>query len=206
LARTVAPPLCWSQSSRECQWSAASEAPWAVITSGAQGQGDGTVAFRVDLNRDPVARNAALVIAEQRLELAQQPGPCRRCVLACTDTRPRGCKPSSSDRDARGLRVERGDGCTWMTAAPTSGRGSGAVGVTVARTRPGRDPDRWSSQASAFLSHRRRLHRRRPLLRRHHRLLRLRLRSRGQKWNCRAAWRGCQEPVQAFGSRSAAQS
>ena len=38
---------------RECQWSVSSGAVWVAVTSGAQGQGDGTVNVRIDPNPDP---------------------------------------------------------------------------------------------------------------------------------------------------------
>ena len=119
--------------SRECEWSAATEAPWAVITSGAAGHGDGTVGFRIDRNPDPVGRNSALVIGGERLELAQQPAVCRFDVSRPTPT---------IGAERADLRIQitthavcdwlAGADVPWLTVAPNSGRGSGTVGVTVA--------------------------------------------------------------------------
>jgi hypothetical protein len=119
--------------SRECEWSAVTEAPWAVVTSGAAGQGDGTVGFRIDRNPDPVGRNSAVVIGGQRLELAQQPAACRFDV-----SRP----PPTIGAAEVDLRIQitthvvcewlAATDVPWLTVAPTSGRGSGTVGVAVA--------------------------------------------------------------------------
>ena len=62
---------------RECQWSVSSGAAWVTVTSGAQGQGDGTVNVRIDPNPDPVARSGVVLIADARVEVAQQGEACR---------------------------------------------------------------------------------------------------------------------------------
>lgn len=119
--------------SRECAWSAASGSPWLAITSGAQGQGDGTIAFRLDENRDPVARNGAIAIAEGRVEVTQQAGACRFDV-----------EPSQSDVAASGGTIQvtvrthavcewpAGVESPWMSVSTSGGRGDGAVVVTIA--------------------------------------------------------------------------
>ncbi len=118
---------------RECSWAAATEAPWAVITAGAQGQGDGTVLFRIDRNADPVGRNSGLVIGEQRVVLAQQPAPCRFDV---SPPAPAIAAEGASLRIFIGTHDvcawEVGTDVPWVTLAPASGRGSAAVSVTVA--------------------------------------------------------------------------
>ena len=70
---------------RDCAWSASSQAAWIVITSGREGQGDGSVAYRIDGNGDPVARRGALAVGDARIELAQEAAPCRYQVSAPAD-------------------------------------------------------------------------------------------------------------------------
>ncbi len=119
---------------RECSWSATSAAPWIAITSGAQGQGAGTIGLRVDSNPDPVNRTGAVVIGEGRLEVNQQAGACRFTVSP-----PQGA-PTAEGGPLQ-VAVRTHSACAWtaavegnfMTVTPASGRGDGTVTVTVAR-------------------------------------------------------------------------
>src|SRR5262245_61282718 len=61
--------------SRECSWSAGADASWIVITGGAQGQGDGTVAFRVVQNTVTSSRVGGIAVADQRVTMTQQAAP-----------------------------------------------------------------------------------------------------------------------------------
>jgi hypothetical protein len=118
---------------RECSWSAASAAPWVTITSGSSGQGDGTLAFRVDGNPDPVSRNGAIAIGAGRVEIAQQPGACRFEVAVGADS-------IAAEGGRVEVRVQTHEVCSWTAASdspwtsvsPTAGRGIGTVSVTVA--------------------------------------------------------------------------
>ena len=118
---------------RECSWSAASAAPWVTITSGSSGQGDGTLAFRVDGNPDPVGRNGAIAIGDGRVEIAQQPGACRFDVAVPIDS-------IAAEGGRFEIRVQAHDVCSWTAASdspwasvnPAAGRGAGTVSVTVA--------------------------------------------------------------------------
>jgi hypothetical protein len=118
---------------RECSWSAASAAPWLSITSGAQGQGDGSIAFRLDSNPDPVTRSGAILIGDGRLEVNQQAGACRFDVAPAP-----GTMPAAGGSFA--LEVRTHAVCdwsvsmetTWAAATPTRGKGNGTVTVTVA--------------------------------------------------------------------------
>jgi len=104
-----------------------------AITSGAQGQGDGTVGFRVDANPDPVSRSGAIVIGGERVQLAQQAGACRFDVV-----RP----PENVGADGGGFQAQvrthaacdwsaRSD-VSWISVSPTTGRGNATLGVAVA--------------------------------------------------------------------------
>jgi hypothetical protein len=67
---------------RECAWSAASQGGWIEITSAKEGQGDGTVAYRVVANGDPVTRRGAIVAGDQRVDIGQAGAPCEFTVSA----------------------------------------------------------------------------------------------------------------------------
>ena len=45
---------------RECAWAASSQAAWIVLTSAADGQGDGSLSYRVVENADPVLRRGVI--------------------------------------------------------------------------------------------------------------------------------------------------
>ncbi|HET7220756.1 MAG TPA: BACON domain-containing carbohydrate-binding protein [Vicinamibacterales bacterium] len=118
--------------SRECSWSAASAAPWLAITSGAQGQGDGAVAFRLDSNPDPVSRSSAILIGDGRVEVSQQAGACRFDVSSPP-------APVAAGGASFAIQVRTHAVCNWSvaieapwaSATPLNGRGNGTVSVTV---------------------------------------------------------------------------
>ena len=62
---------------RECQWTASTDAEWLSVTSGSDGQGDGTVQFGAAANADPVTRSGGIVVAGQRAVVNQAAGECK---------------------------------------------------------------------------------------------------------------------------------
>jgi outer membrane biosynthesis protein TonB len=118
---------------RECQWSVASEAAWLAVMSEAQGQGDGTVNFRIDRNPDPVARGGALVVAGTRVEVTQRADTCRFEVSRPGDllAAPAAVVP---------LQIRTHAACDWSTASevawaslsPSAGRGPATISLTLA--------------------------------------------------------------------------
>jgi hypothetical protein len=119
--------------SRECSWSAASAAPWVAITSGSEGQGDGTLAFRVDSNPDPLSRAGAITIGGERIDIAQQAAACRFDVIAPTD--PLEAAGGTIRVDIRTHQVcdwTAASDSAWASVSPASGRGNAVVAVTVA--------------------------------------------------------------------------
>lgn len=118
---------------RDCAWKATSGASWIVLTSGQEGQGDGTVAYRIAENSDPVSRRAAIAVEQQSVQLAQDPAPCRFTVAAAETTAPASGGDLTVD-------VRTHTACTWAASAsapwlspsPASGRGDAVVRVQVA--------------------------------------------------------------------------
>jgi hypothetical protein len=117
----------------ECQWSVSSGAAWVAVTSGAQGQGDGTVNVRIDPNPDPVARSGVLVIAETRVEVAQQGDACRFEVTGPnTVLTPTAAVAQLQVRTHALCDWSAASEVPWATLAPASGRGTATINLTVA--------------------------------------------------------------------------
>jgi hypothetical protein len=117
---------------RECAWSASSGTGWLAITSGAQGQGDGSIVFRAEPNPDPLSRSGAVLIGQGRVEVAQQPAPCRFEVshpdLAIAST---GTALQIQVRTQAPCEWSSSSSVPWARSAPASGRGSASVSLTV---------------------------------------------------------------------------
>ena len=118
---------------RECSWSAASDASWLVITSGREGQGDGTIAYRIETNGDPVTRRGSLSVGEARVAVAQEAAPCRFAVAADSAALPAEGGQFPVDVRTHAL-------CSWTASAtagwaapsPASGSGDALVRILVA--------------------------------------------------------------------------
>ena len=117
---------------RECPWSASSGVVWLAITSGAQGQGDGTIAFKAEPNPAPLSRSGAVLIGDGRVEVAQQPAPCRFDVSHPDLTIvPAGAAIEIQVRTQAACEWSSSSPVPWATTAPASGRGSASVILTV---------------------------------------------------------------------------
>jgi Putative binding domain, N-terminal/Viral BACON domain len=120
-------------SSALCTWTAASDADWIAITSGASGKGSAAVAFNVGPTTGP-PRTGTLTIAGLHFSVTQSEG----CTYAIA--------PSAYAAGAAGgsnaVTVAAAAGCpwtassdvSWISLTTTSGTGSGTVGFTVAAT------------------------------------------------------------------------
>ena len=122
-----------------CTWTAASNATWIAVSSGATGNGPGSVAFSVNANVGGGARTAAITIAGQILTVTQDAG----CSYSINPT-------SQSLRDPAGtgttVAVTTQTSCgwtavsnaSWITVNSGSVNGNGSVGWTyTANTMPG---------------------------------------------------------------------
>jgi hypothetical protein len=118
---------------RECQWTARAEAPWITL-SGGEGQGEESIRFTVASNADPASRNTAIVVNDQRLQIAQQGRPCEFTLSSNREV----VDAAGGDRDIR-VRTSSAQ-CTWTATANDSwitivsgreGRGDGEVTFRV---------------------------------------------------------------------------
>ena len=106
---------------------------WITFTSAVEGQGDGTVSYRVAENADPIARQASVVVADRQVGLAQAAAPCQYAVTPAADAvAGTGGQASIYVRThpvcswtARG---EQG----WVSVSPSSGAGDANISVSVA--------------------------------------------------------------------------
>ena len=118
---------------RECAWSATTPSPWIAITAGQQGQGDGTVSYKVAENGDPVNRSASIVVGDQHVDIGQQAAECRYTLSAPS-------QPLSATGGQATVDVRTHSACGWTAAAdaawvsltPSSGKGDGVVRVDAA--------------------------------------------------------------------------
>jgi hypothetical protein len=118
--------------SRDCTWTASSPAGWISLTSAVEGQGDGTVSYRVTENPDPLQRQAAMAVAERPVHITQAAAACLFQLSAMAG-------PISSDGGDASIDLATHPGCswnarseqTWATVAPVSGSGPARLRVEV---------------------------------------------------------------------------
>lgn len=119
---------------RDCTWTAASDAAWIAITSGANGQGSGTVGYRVTANGDAAQRRGIVEVNNSQIEIVQGPAPCRFTVTPPSAT-------VSADGTNLTETIETLAGCAWTAASPVNwvtvtsspgGNRSGTVTLAVA--------------------------------------------------------------------------
>lgn len=118
---------------RECAWRVSTGASWITFTTTAEGQGDGTVGYRVGENQEPIARQAMFSVADRQVAVSQQGVPCQYTIggvpaaigqqggVASLDLRTHAACAWTAQSDT-----------LWASVAPTSGSGNAALQVTVA--------------------------------------------------------------------------
>jgi hypothetical protein len=123
-----------------CQWTAASNASWLSIGSGASGTGSGSVGFTAASNAGP-QRTGTLTIAGNTFTVTQANG-CTYTVAPLTQTLPDKAGPGTP------IGVTTSAGCAWTAQAnngwisitsSTSGTGNGAVTFTVSKNNGNND-------------------------------------------------------------------
>lgn len=122
---------------RECQWTATPDGAWLKVTGGASGQGPGTVQLAAETNADPVTRTAAVVVNNQRVQIAQDAAACRIDLGARSASFPSAGGNGSVDVLASSPL------CAWSASSDAdwiaitsaaNGKGSAAVTFKVAPT------------------------------------------------------------------------
>lgn len=130
-----------------CPWAATSTAAWLGITSGSPGNGNGTVAYSVERNRDVNPRSGTILVGERTFTVTQSgdtPAPpvCEYSVA------PIDFGPCMSVPDDMTATITTQQGCTW-TASPgaswitvTAGHTGSGPGVISFRVSDNWDPPR----------------------------------------------------------------
>ena len=126
--------------SRECAWTAAASGNWIHITGSSSGQGDGTVAFTVDANSDPVVRRGDVDVNGQQAQIAQDAAPCKYDASPAADA-------LAAAGGQTPVQLATHDGChwtaaadaSWVTITPQSGQGPATLALIAA---PNAGPER----------------------------------------------------------------
>jgi hypothetical protein len=118
-----------------CAWSAATSAPWAVITSGASGTGTGIVTVQIAANSSGATQAATLTVGSQNVIITQPSSSCTWSMDKTSYPVPVGGGTVSAILTASA-------GCPWAVTdnypaaititANASGTGSATIGLTVA--------------------------------------------------------------------------
>ena len=117
---------------RECGWEGAAAADWIAFTSSPTGRGTGQLDFRVLANPDSLARQGAITVSDQRLEINQGAAPCRVTVGASAFT-------LGADGGDEAVPVTAPRGCSWTVTSAANwisvpldrGSGSARLAFTV---------------------------------------------------------------------------
>jgi hypothetical protein len=123
-----------------CSWTAASNAAWLAVTSGASGSGNGTVGYSVAANTAGTSRTGTLTIAGRTFTVSQAAAACGAFGLSPTSTTVAagGGGVSVSVSGTTGCARSATSNASWITVTSgASGTGSGTVGLSVAANTAG---------------------------------------------------------------------
>jgi uncharacterized protein (TIGR03437 family) len=130
-----------------CTWTAASSASWLTVTSGASGNGNGTVNYSVASNANGPPRSARLTIAGINVAVAQDGISCNPTATPSTFSfGPNGGTGSFTIESAGCPWALSTMGAGWIRLAPPlSGTGNSSASFTV-------DPNPSGAARTAFIS------------------------------------------------------
>lgn len=119
---------------RECTWEARSETDWITLAAPTSGQGEGNLGYSVAANPAVSVRRGAVVVNEQRIDVAQSAAECRYSLSSAGGS----AAPSGG---SIAVSVSAQPTCPWTAAsqadwiridAGREGNGPGAVTIGVA--------------------------------------------------------------------------
>lgn len=117
---------------RECAWRATNNAGWITFTTSVEGQGDGTVGYRVAQNGDPVTREAIFSVAERQIALSQQGAPCEYTISGVPERLgQQGGQANIDLRTHAACSWTARSEAAWASIAPSSGSGNAVLHVIV---------------------------------------------------------------------------
>jgi hypothetical protein len=119
---------------RDCTWTATSAQSWLTITDGTNGQGSGSVSYKVAANPQPAQRRGTLAVNSNQIGIVQDPAPCQfRVSPASTSAPMSGGTVTVSVEVLAGCAWAAASQSSWITiASSSSGNGSGSVTLNVA--------------------------------------------------------------------------
>lgn len=118
-----------------CEWTAASNASWVVLTSNPRNTGPGEVTYTVHPNLDPTSRTATLTIATATFTVRQAGAAASSCQFRVTPVAFSPCMPAGTIQ----ARLETGALCPWTATTdtpwldittPASGQGPADIQVS----------------------------------------------------------------------------
>jgi hypothetical protein len=118
-----------------CAWTAADNASWVSITSGASGTGNGNVAYTIAANPNTTQRTATITVAGQSFGITQAGVVCSLTIspTASSPTHAGGASTVAVTANASSCPWTAGSNDPWITVtAGSSGSGSGSVSYNVA--------------------------------------------------------------------------
>lgn len=131
IAAAGGPGVIQVQSGSGCGWSAASDALWIAVTSGANGSGSGQVQINVAGNTGP-ARNGSVTVSGHAVTIAQANGCTYSVASAPQDVAPAGGSVGATISTGQGCPWTASSSADWINAASTAGSGPSQVTFTVA--------------------------------------------------------------------------
>ncbi len=115
----------------DCPWSATSKATWITITSGASGNGNGTVGYSVAANTG-ASRTGAMTIAAQTFTVTQDAAGCSYAISPASATFDARASSGTITIAAPALcRWSAMSDSSWLAVLDSSGAGNGHVDYTV---------------------------------------------------------------------------
>lgn len=118
-----------------CAWTAADDASWVSITSGASGSGSGTVAYSITANPNITQRTATITVAGQSFGITQAGVVCSTTIspTASSPTHVGGSGTVAVTANAASCPWTATSNAPWITVTGgASGTGSGTVSYGVA--------------------------------------------------------------------------
>jgi hypothetical protein len=118
-----------------CDWTAASNASWITVTSGATGEGTATVGYSVAAYAATAARTGTITIAGRTFTVTQNGVACSPSISPASASAPAAGRANGS------VSVSVASACAWTAASNVSwitltggaaGKGAGTVGYSVA--------------------------------------------------------------------------
>ena len=115
-----------------CVWSAASGAPWILVSTGASGTGTGTVTLTVAANSG-AQRTATVTVAGQSFTVTQAPGSCSYTVTPATlSISAAGLSSSLSVATSAGCSWAASGMPPWITITTATQSGPGLLSYAIA--------------------------------------------------------------------------